>query len=83
MPSMRKLKLGRHWTFRQDNDPKHTSNCTKTWLQKKFWKILLWSSQSPDLSPMQNLLRNGLIFLRKAARSWCLVIHLVIAVITA
>jgi len=42
MPSVRKLKLGRHWTIQQDNDPKHTSNSTKAWLQKKSWKILLW-----------------------------------------
>jgi len=39
MPSGRKLKLGHHWTFHQDNDPKHSSNSTKAWLQKKFWKI--------------------------------------------
>jgi len=24
-----------HWTLGQDNDPKHTSNSTKAWLQKK------------------------------------------------
>jgi len=34
MQSVRKLKLGRNWTFQQDNDPKHTSNSTKAWLQK-------------------------------------------------
>jgi len=40
MPSVMKLKLGRHWTFQQDNDPKHTSKSTKAWSQKKKWKIL-------------------------------------------
>jgi len=40
MPSVRKLKLGCHWTFQQGNDPKHTSNSTMAWLQKKSWKIL-------------------------------------------
>jgi len=53
-PSVRKLKLGRHWTFKQDNDPKHTSNSTKAWLQKKPWKILQCPSQSSDLNQIEN-----------------------------
>ena len=55
MPSMRKLKLGCHWTFQQDNDPKHTSKSTKVWFQKKSWKILQWLSQLLDLNPIENL----------------------------
>jgi len=56
MLSVRKLKLGHHWTLQQDNEPKHTSNSTKaSWLQKKFWKIQPCSSQSPDLNPVENL----------------------------
>ena len=52
MPSVMKLKLGRHWTFQQDNDSKHTSKSTKAWFQKKKWKILEWPSQLPDLNPI-------------------------------
>ena len=55
MPSVRKLNLERHWTFQQDQDPKHTSKSTKAWFQKKSWKILEWSSQSPDLNLIENL----------------------------
>ncbi len=43
------LKLGRHWTFQHDNNPKYSSNSTNAWFQKKSRKIQQWPSQSPDL----------------------------------
>lgn len=55
IPSVRKLKLGLHWTFQQDNVPKHTSKSTKTWFQKNSWKILKWPSELPDLNSKENL----------------------------
>ena len=41
--------------FMQDNDPKHSSNMTKQWLEDKsvnWWKT---PAESPDLNPIENL----------------------------
>uniref|UniRef100_A0A3B3R2T1 Tc1-like transposase DDE domain-containing protein n=1 Tax=Paramormyrops kingsleyae TaxID=1676925 RepID=A0A3B3R2T1_9TELE len=54
-PSVRQLKLRRGWVMQQDNDPKHTSNSTKEWLQQNKIRLLEWPSQSPNLNPIEML----------------------------
>jgi transposase len=38
-----------------DNDPKQTSKVVAKWLKDNKVKVLEWSSQSPDLNPIENL----------------------------
>ena len=38
--SARKLRLGRRWTFQQDNDPKHTSKSTRKWFCENKINVL-------------------------------------------
>jgi transposase len=41
--------------FQHDNDPKHTANVVKKYLQNVGFAVLVWPSQSPDLNPIENL----------------------------
>ena len=40
LQSMQDLRLGRRFTFQQDNDPKHTAKTMQEWLRDKCLNVL-------------------------------------------
>ena len=58
LSSARKLQLGRKFTFQHNNDPKHIAKATLEWLRNKKINVLQWRSQSPNLTPIKNLLHD-------------------------
>ena len=47
--------LGWRFTYQQHYYPEHTAKATLEWFKGKHLKVLEWSSQSPDLNPIENL----------------------------
>ncbi|KAF2898916.1 hypothetical protein ILUMI_07259 [Ignelater luminosus] len=43
------------WWLQEDNDPKHRSRKCTQWKEDNSIQVLLWSSMSPDLSPIENV----------------------------
>ena len=48
LQSTQDLRLGRRFTFQQDNDSKHTAKTTSEWLQDKFVNVLECPRLEPD-----------------------------------
>ena len=43
------------FTLQADNDPKHTSKATQTWLKENHISTLNWPASSPDMNIIENL----------------------------
>ena len=54
--SAKHLRLRRQFKFWHDNDSKHTSGMAKEQLKKNKINILPWHSFSPDMNPIEHLL---------------------------
>ena len=50
-----KLNLGKNIVFQHDNDPKHTANIVKNWLNKQGIERLNWPPFSPNMNPIEHL----------------------------
>uniref|UniRef100_A0A4W5JLA6 Tc1-like transposase DDE domain-containing protein n=1 Tax=Hucho hucho TaxID=62062 RepID=A0A4W5JLA6_9TELE len=46
LQSTQDLRLGRRFTFQQDNDPKHIAKTMQEWLRDKSLNVLEWPNQT-------------------------------------
>ena len=62
LPAAQDWFEGGHWTYVQDNDPKHTSELTQDWLRTHMPEYITpeqWAPRSPDLKPHREHLGTG------------------------
>uniref|UniRef100_A0AAZ3QK81 Tc1-like transposase DDE domain-containing protein n=1 Tax=Oncorhynchus tshawytscha TaxID=74940 RepID=A0AAZ3QK81_ONCTS len=69
LQSIQDLRLGRRFTFQQDNKPKHTAKTTQEWLRDKSLNILEWPIQSTNLNPIKHLWRDLTIAVQRRSPS--------------
>ena len=61
IPWCNQVAGGRPWVWQRDSVPAHKSKETQAWLQKEYSDFVpfsRWSPSSPDLNPLDNLVRS-------------------------
>ena len=67
--STQDLRLGRRFTFQQDNDPKHTAKTMQEWLRDNSLNVLEWPNQSLALNLIEHLCRDLKIAVQRLSPS--------------
>ena len=69
LQSAQDLRLGRRFTFQQDNDPKHTAKTMQKCHRDRSLNVLECPSQSPNLNQIKHLWRDLKIAVQQRSQS--------------